>query len=266
LKQQKEGKSKPINRTREPLAVASFIVAAVAVVLSQFPPIYTFFQSPEYVTEIGEYLQLDHQVGFIGLGLSFHVANSGSVPGRVKEMQLSIRSTDGRYEKRLSALTFATSDQYAAGGARSNVQTSFTSISVGQGEDWGGFIIFAEPIDNQIQVSIRELQYKVVDYIENDTSGSDLVEIPSELEQQASMLARSNLKRFPAGEYIGRLSVVVDGDANIEKCFRFALGADVVAQFERRISEYRYGIGIHPNSSSVTPPSFVKIMELECGS
>ena len=88
------------------VAWLSFLVAALALLLSQFKPLYTYFERAELIVELNENLYITHNMGVLYLTPTISYGNNGSKSGSFKDFDILIKNDQG-YAKVLEARYFS---------------------------------------------------------------------------------------------------------------------------------------------------------------
>ncbi len=197
----------------------SMVVAFMAIVLSQLPPIKSWFKKAKLDLDVYENISVAHKVGNPNLTLHVIISNIGGRRVRVKNINVSLEKNGGQLIT-LPAKSYL-QDQ------SDDKQMLFTGFSLLPNEEWGEIIrcyrTFNRNEEETLDRIIREMKE---DYY---TQTSDLVE-PYPLIIHNNSLTRRAIDFFNSkfvwevGEYIMSINVeTMDKVADISKKFRFTI-------------------------------------------
>ncbi len=135
-----------LKNIRERHDILTLLVAAVAVFLSQFPPVYQWFYSPEIEVRAEQSFFLFPEVGSgISVSKYYSATNVGEEPGRVKSVYLIFTDKNGKL------LHEVRSQGYKLHGAGDFGRASwepFTELSLKPGDNWSHLISFNRQLTN----------------------------------------------------------------------------------------------------------------------
>ncbi|MFC6521615.1 hypothetical protein ACFQAT_19795 [Undibacterium arcticum] len=124
------------------------IVALLAVLLSQLPPVHILLRPKRLEVEVHSRLQVTHQVGNPNVGLYVNIANTGGRELRVRRVQVDV-SRDGKYLGALPAQNY-----FETPSSQSSVL--FVPFSLKPGEHWGHAVNFLSFFDRQTETLSTE--------------------------------------------------------------------------------------------------------------
>ena len=232
-------------------AWASLGIALTALVLSQFPPIPSYFASPSLELTAYNSLHVRHYLGDLVLVPYLQVNNSGTAPGKISKIELEIAKQDKpSVRKSLLAQSY-----YLKPDTVSLNQTP-TSLPLGQvavppGETWETFVDFFETPNEARRVRTANIQHQVAEQIQTALAveqrpANSPVEISSELLDEIKTLSNAGLSWFEIGEY--RLVLKLFGEHPhhpvAQQCYALTVFEGNLSQLSVITEEYRFGAGI----------------------
>lgn len=149
----KHKKTKTIRITKPTLDVISILIAAIAVLLSQFPPVHTWLDSAEFeVKDINElFVQASSTTG-TAVGKQVAFTNVGEEIGRVFDIELIVTSKNFDIIQRLTAKRY----KEPSANIRETWVT-YTELAIDKGEHWSKFVVFEGEISPTNYSQTREL-------------------------------------------------------------------------------------------------------------
>lgn len=143
----------------------SLLIATIAVLLSQFPPVYQWFYAPELEIKVGQSFSIIPNP-YYGLSVSkyYSVTNIGEEYGRIKSIYLFIADMEENilYETRAQSYRANMVPQFG------EVQwEEFTEVSLRPGENWSHLVAFFSRLKNSQFDDIREIQNEIEEEREN---------------------------------------------------------------------------------------------------
>ena len=137
----------------------SLFIAAIAVVLSQLPPIYQMFYSPKLdKRKIVSIALTPNAYSGLSLGYQFSVTNDGKDAGRIKSIEAYImdEANNQVFSSMAQAYRLTTLSNF------NQVQwEQFAEIALQPAENWSHFLTFSKSLNNQDLQRIKEIQDEI---------------------------------------------------------------------------------------------------------
>jgi hypothetical protein len=240
----------------------SAICAGFALVLSQFPPVVTWFK-PRRLLEVETLsrIVLTHKIGNPNLGLYVSVRNGGKSDVRVRSMTLAVKRDD------VDLGVFPAQNYYET--MTSKETTLFVAFTIKPGDIWAHTINFLRIFDRttekwyrQSESRVREnIQKKIAARIEGEPK--TLVEVDPELLQPFQTYFDKNFAWFP-GEYLVNLTIATEHSPTaVTKKFRFTLYESDSNDLRSVIDDYKYGAGITWDRKDKTTAFLVPLVPVD---
>lgn len=241
---------KHINEKRDLL---SLLIATVAVLLSQFPPVYTWFYAPnlDIRTEESFAIRADAYVG-LSIAKYYSVTNIGKESGRVQDLRLFIADQNGNLVQQIRAQNFRLPSASLIGQPQLE---KFSEISLKPGDNWAHFISFGRKLNTLELEGIRYFRDEIKS--ERDEWEDDLQEQGYDFEKfdedmplfQISEKLLSNLKNaikkkikwFSEGDY-KLYEVTFTGDNPQIRQYSFVIKEHDLKIFADSLGEFSYGL------------------------
>jgi hypothetical protein len=223
------------------------IVAALAALLSQIPPLHIIFKKAKIEIEAYSRLSLTHKVGNPNLQLHLIISNIGGRKLRVKNIE-AIVSRDGVQVASLPAQNF-----YQEKADTNTVL--FTRFTLEPNEDWGHTVNFLNWFAREEEREYREMEGNIKTDI-NQKRAEVVGELKELIEAHPDNVApfqRFFRERFKwsAGEYELAINVTTDNvKADTTQKYRFTIFEYYEAELKKITDEYKYGAGIYWDSST----------------
>ena len=240
------------NRSRDranPTAWLSLSVAVAAVVLSQFPPIRSYFASATFELSVGPTIYIEHSLGYVALQPNVQLENVGDTQGKIDLLQASLSGRNGAELSLLGQFYFEPPN--VVGFAERVVPTQFMGVFVPPGGKWEKLVRFFErPSDSDLlaferikRVVGEELLGEAVATTVSPTTG--LKEISDKSFNAIVEDVNRRLAPFVHGEFHLRLDAYDDaGDLAAQSCYVFSLGDEQRRALNNITAGYKAGFGI----------------------
>jgi len=214
--------------------------AAVAVILSQLPPIKTWFKQAKIDLELYSKISLTHKVGNPNLQLHLLLTNIGGRSIRIKDIVISL-SRDGTNLASLPAQNYLQN--------QSDKSTLlFTTFSLLPNQEWGHIVNFLNFFDREEEKKYRNMEKAI---------NLEILEKKSILEKDSKELVEASPDKVSpfqelfdekfvwlAGEYSLKVKVITDKEnVDIEKSYRFTLFEYYEESLRKITEQYKYGAG-----------------------
>lgn len=196
----------------------SALIALLALILSQLPPIYVFIRRAKLDLEVHSRIFITHKVGNPNLQIHLILRNVGGRVVRIKKMNANILR-DNKKVMSLPAQTYVASP-------KDNQLILLTSFDLKPQTEWSHLVSFLNYFDRSDEKLYREAEIKLKNEISRriDKSGEkNPVVAPPEIVEPFNKLLESNFKWF-AGDYL--LEIVIETDtlrANVSRKYRFTI-------------------------------------------
>ena len=232
------------------------VVAGIAIVLSQLPPVLLWFRRARIDVEPYSRIHITHRVGNPNIQLHLILSNVGGRTVRVKGLSVGIER-DGKGVARLPAQNYLQNPS-------DKTTVLFTSFPLGPKQEWAHIVNFLNYFSREDEKKYRSAESKLRDDIlekrkvlENKDT---LVEATEQLVSPFVAMFNEKFVWNP-GEYKMAISVITSSDrANITKSYRFTLFESDSGDLSKAKDDYRYGDGINWDSGKY-PGVIVQITE-----
>lgn len=222
----------------------SAVVAVLAVVLSQVPPIRLWFRPRRLEVEVHSRLLITHKVGNPNVSMFMSVRNTGGRELRIKSLKL-VLIRDGLHLSPLPAQNYFENPS-------STSSVLFVPFSLKPSETWTHGVNFLNFFDrateklyrNQESVLAMDIRKKNQIRPENDKNA---VSADPFLVKPFNDLFEKLFQWLP-GEYVIELNVQTEpSSASFSRKYRFTLYESDTAELRSYIDDYQFGGGLHIN-------------------
>jgi hypothetical protein len=217
------------------------IVAAIALVLSQLPPVHLWFRPRRLEVEVHSRIQITHKVGNPNVSMYVAVRNTGGRELRIRSMRLDL-SRDGT-----AVGIYAAQNYFEQPSSQQTVL--MVPFTLKPGETWGHTTNFLNLFDRATEKLFRSsesaLGVDIKTKLANRPQGNSM-RVEAEPELVAPFLALFNrLFIWEPGEYVATLIVDADpGSASFSQKYRFTLFESDSADLRAQLDDYKYGGGL----------------------
>ena len=237
------------------------IVSAVAIVLSQVPPVLTWFKKARLDVELYSKISITHKVGNPNLQLHVCISNIGGRKVRIKNVKTAIRR-DGARVVELPVQNYL---------QHPNDQNTvlFTSFTLKPEEEWSHIInllqFFNREDENEYRRAESEMQRDI--WAKREQYPDPETRPPIEAEEDiTNFFIKFFENRFIwlPGEYELQIEILTDQTlANVSKKYRFTIFESQSDQQRRVTEHYKYGAGIYwePEPSLVVTNTIIDLTE-----
>ena len=246
---------------KEQRDVLSLVVAAIAVILSQFPPLYQIFDSPD--------LDIRTETGF-GIGANaysgisvlkyFSVTNTGEKHGRVKRIFLFIVDEKSEVVYGMSAQDYLLPER---GNFGENKWNAFTELSLQPGENWSHLISFnrsVQTFDIDDMGFLREAileeqsdwEYEMEEKgFDPDDLDENMPEfrLSDELLDQVKEEVKNKIPWFQLGNFKIVEAIITEDEVKY-KVYGFSVSESKLRVFMRSIDEISYSFNLQMRNVS----------------
>lgn len=220
------------------------VVAALALVLSQLPPVFLWFRPRRLDVEVHSRIQVTHKVGNPNVGMFVSIRNTGGRELRIRSLRIVI-SRDN-----LQLLTLPAQNYFETPSSQSSVL--FVPFSLKPGDTWAHGTNFLNFFDRATEKLYREaesalgvdIRKKLKSRPEHDT---EMVVAEPELIAPFMKLF-NDLFVWKPGEYVAELIVDAEPDsASFSRKYRFTLYESDSAELITHTDDYKFGGGVSYN-------------------
>lgn len=234
------------------------IVAFIAVILSQIPPIKELLKRAKLDLEVYSKISITHKVGNPNLQLHLIISNIGGRNIRIKDICVSL-SRDGRELVSLPAQNFLQNQ---------NDQNTllFTTFSLAPHQEWAHITNFLNFFDRVEEKKYQDIEGEMIADFRAKAKGLDVekrvsIEHPEDLVSRAFDFFNSKFI-WQSGEYQMNINVMTSNDvANIAKQFRFTVFETHTEQLKAITEQYKIGGGIYRTPEKVQMSVILPISE-----
>lgn len=206
----------------------SLLVATIAVLLSQVPPVYQWFHDPELELRIPSSFEITPslQSGF-SIMKQYSITNVGEKPARVTSMHLFISDTDGNLLYESSAARYRLHGAPELNLSVLDTWEVFSEINLQPNENWTHKVSFEKSVSGAELDGVRDIQEKVDEErheweLEMERAGINLYsddapwfEASGELNEEIERGIRDEIAWLGEGEYRMH-AAFVDDDVQVE--------------------------------------------------
>jgi hypothetical protein len=237
----------------------AFFVSAIAIVLSQMPPIKQWFRGPLLIVEAPDQMRISHGVGYPMSGIVLSIRNTGGRPARVTSLAFRFRR-DGK-----DLIDLPITDFHPNPTTNDTLLLMPFTLQPGVEMTHSVNGAFDLARDNSRQLSRlfssvkRDVEQKIENARKQNQQPVDLVIVDSKLSDEAKVAFERNFI-WKAGEY--SVEVVVKTDQNCpvrQQKLQFTLWETDEADLRDLVDGYQYGFGLGVNSEKHAKGVFVKL-------
>ena len=234
----------------------SMSIAAVALVLSQLPPLPSYFNSPQLSVEVGTQLNIEHYLGHMILQPSYvQIENSGGAPGTVSSIKAQLAIDDrtwslwGQYYQDLP---------FTMSFGQHVTPAPFASFDVPPNVTRKKYVRFFSRlkdkeiamIHNTREQALKEISTRWNEVMENSPTGIvrplqiSEMKISDKLFKSIETRANQRLALLESGNYELRVSVQDASEVVLaNSCYTFSLKNDHMQKLKEITERYKDGQG-----------------------
>ncbi len=219
-------------------------MAALALVLSQLPPVFLWFRPRRLDVEVHSRIQVTHKVGNPNVSMFVSIRNTGGRQLRIRSLRIVITRDN------VPLLTLPAQNYFETPSSQSSVL--FVPFSLKPGDTWAHGTNFLNFFDRATEKLYREaesalgadIRKKLNARLEHDT---EMVVAEPELIAPFMKLF-NDLFVWKPGEYVAELIVEAEpGSASFSRKYRFTLYESDSAELITHTDDYRFGGGVSYN-------------------
>lgn len=220
------------------------VVAVLALVLSQMPPLYQLFGNAKLSMEVYPRIAIGHKVGYPNMQLGIALSNSGGGLAKIKRIIITVLR-EGTTVATLPAQLYAPESEPSK-------QLLFAGFKIKSNEDRTHIINFYMDLQRNQERELSEKTLAIMNDIVAKRSKQEnkdvLVEADSVNVQPFHQMLTRNFV-WLEGEYTMNIRVESsDKEVMAEKTFRFTLYESDANQLRNYESTYKFGEGIYYGS------------------
>jgi len=217
------------------------VVAAIAIILSQIPPIHILLKKARIDFELYSKISITHKVGNPNLELHLIITNIGGRKVRVKDIKASIER-DGKSIVTLPAQNYLQNQN-------DQNYVLFTTFSLKPNDEWAHIVNFLNFFGREDEKEYRDLEGKMLaDYRDKRSKLLEEPTSPIELNPELVKSSHDFFKKhfiWSVGEYLMKVNIITDQESgNITKIFRFTVFESHAEQLKAITDDFKYGGGI----------------------
>lgn len=218
----------------------SFVVAFMALILSQIPKVNVWFKRNKIDLEVHNRITVNHWLGIPGINLYLGIANKGRAKIRIKKIELII----SREQKVITKLTCNSFFDTSV----SETPNLFFPFELLSESSWDHSCWFSIDLDRSTEQKIRgllsALNMDISEKVKHRTNDNQLLEADESL---VNPLVQHKEKNFiwEPGEYFIQINVYSEPQINISKNLRFTLFETDTKELTAYSDDYKYGMVYH---------------------
>jgi len=218
----------------------SFLVAFVALILSQLPPIALWFKKAKLDLELYSRIHITHKVGNPNLQVHLILRNIGGRKVRVKGINVALER-DGTSIDALPAQNYVPDP-------KTNHNVLLTPYTLKPEGEWSNLVNFLKFYNRDEEKEYRNSEKTLKDDLREQyktLEKSSVAKVRDELVEPFSKMFQSKFIWHP-GEYKMSLSVETENAvADIRKTFRFTLFESQSEEMASYVDDFNTGAGIY---------------------
>ena len=220
------------------------LVALLALVLSQLPPLHQLLRKPKLVLEAYSRLVLAQKVGNPNAQLHLILGNEGGRAARVRRIELQV-TRDGTHAAVLRG------ENYLADLDREGTRL-LTTFTVGPDHEWAHTVNFIRDVTREEVKEYRDaelaLKSSIFELRRADPDTKELIEAsPATVAPFAAMFERRFV--WKPGEYQITISVIAEpASAGVSRRYRFTVFESESLELRQAADDLRFGDGVYWDS------------------
>jgi hypothetical protein len=231
------------------IAIAAFAASLVAIILSQFHPLYTYLDKPRLAAELSR-LEFYQAWGKIGVGAFVELSNDGRAAGRISRIDVFIeREHDALHSIKLEVQNYYPIPPNISIGSVAT-QVPWSPVTLAPDGNWDYWVnCYATPNDTDmalIDELTAETQRQIAIPAGAPVAGAAPRVIDDALFQRISTFANTNLAGFSGGAYFAVVEFWTEKpEASLMlKAYSFSVPSSYERLFSTGIAQFKYGTGI----------------------
>lgn len=217
------------------------VVAGLALVLSQLPPVVLWFRPRRLEVEVHSRIQITHKVGNPNVGMFVSVRNTGGRELRIRSLRI-VLARDNSQLANLPAQNY-----FESPSSQSSVL--FVPFTLKPGDTWAHGTNFLSFFDRAREKLYRESESKLGSDIRRKLDARDEYDKNAVVAEPALvapfMKLFDQLFIWQPGEYVAELIVEAEpGSASFSRKYRFTLYESDSAELRAHVEDYKFGGGV----------------------
>lgn len=218
----------------------SFVVASIALILSQLPKVNVWFKGRKLDLEVHNRISVNHWLGIPNINLYLGITNKGRAKIKIKKIELTISKERHTIANLVCNSFFDT--------PVSETANLFFPFELPPEKYWDHPCWFTVDLDRNTEQKIRgllsELNMDISEKLKNRNDEKQVVEASENLVRP---LLQHKEKAFiwEPGEYFIQINLQSEPQMNISKNFRFTLFETDTKELTAYSDDYKYGMAYH---------------------
>jgi hypothetical protein len=235
------------------ISVAALFVSLIAIVLSQFHPLYTYLDKPALDVDLSR-LQFYQSWGKVGFGAFVELSNDGRAAGRVSQIDIFIEPDhDASHQLRLQVQTYYPIPPSISMGSIAT-QVPWSPVILAPDGTWTFWVNCFAALSDEESTTIDELTAETQRQFASAPAAPVAPGVPRAVDDalfhKMTSFAVSNLNGFSSGKYS---AIVAFWGLKREKpltlkAYSFSVPSSYQRLFATGIGQLKFGMGI------VSPP------------
>lgn len=221
--------------------VTAVVVSVLALVLSQLPPLHTYFSKPGIAISLPSRPVISHRFGHLYAYCFVQAFNQGNAAGRIQNMRLYITKKDSGGTKQV--LTATSIRDYS--NARERIRPldlPLGEVTVQPGQNWQAEVIFTPAMSTKDEEEVARFEDEIFSQIR--LSGKPNI-IDRDLYKEISEYSRAHLTSVTTGEYYLLLVATEAGPRKDHLLlYSFSIYDFDLRELGRITEKYRVGYGV----------------------
>lgn len=216
------------------------VLAALAIVLSQLPPVRLWFLPKQLKIEVHSRFQVTHWIGNPNITTYISIRNTGGRELRIQSLQISLT------RDKVSLGNFAASTYLETPSSQSPVL--FVPFSLKPGDTWAHETRFFNPLDRTTEKLYRGSESALLADIRNKLQlrpkGDEQIVAAESTLVEPFLALFKKLFIWEPGEYVAVLSVFAEPKSAPFSCsYRFTLYESDSEELRSHTEDYKFGSG-----------------------
>lgn len=246
----------------------SAILAAIAIALSQAPPISKWFRRRSVVVEIDRRIGISQSFGVPGLQTYLSLRNCGAKPERIKAIKFTIQSDGIEAFDLVVETVFQMTD--------SPMPVTFFPTLIAADEEWGHLVNATTQLDMGTEKHLSRLRGQLVEavmsYRQRDSEYSNAAQVARSTGQAlpappvpviyGDLIKQAHhefekRKRWVEGEFTMQVAVITQDQTFKSRWHRFTVFESQAGDLKSQVDAYASGVGLIHGQN--TYPVFCKV-------
>jgi hypothetical protein len=213
------------------------IVAVCALILSQLPPLTTFFSKPDTSIKILSEIDIEHRFGYFFLFPYVQFHNSGNSRDIFTKITFNLSKAEDNFTRKMEAQQILEQNIPGDQSVSFSKTIPFSSIPIKANEIWNGRLEISKQLSQNEQEEFDKFVGAIIEQIEFQ----ELPKIKTELFQNISRVSEERLRDFTKGTYYLKASFKSEKTGITNKCYSFIIHENDLKRLEQITKQYEYG-------------------------